>query len=68
MLGAFGVVLGVDVVPEATAVPVPATFTALTRTKYAVPFVRPEMVVLADVESPSLKVTHVEPSVEYSMM
>ena len=32
MLGALGVVRGVDVLPEVTAVPVPATFTALTRT------------------------------------
>ena len=68
ILGALGVVRGVDVLPEVTAVPVPATFTALTRTEYAVPLVRPEIVVDALVDNPSLNAVHVEPFVEYSMM
>ena len=68
ILGAFGVVFGVAVLPDTTAELDPATFTALTRTKYAVPLVRPVIVVLVEVDSPSLNVVQAFPSVEYSTM
>jgi len=68
ILGALGVVFGVAVLPDTTAELDPATFNALTRTKYAVPLVRPVIVVLVEVESPSLNVVQELPSVEYSTM
>jgi hypothetical protein len=68
ILGALGVVFGVAVLPDTTAELDPATFNALTRTKYAVPLVRPVIVVLVEVESPSLNVVQEFPSVEYSTM
>ena len=46
--------------------PVPATLEALTRNVYAVPFVKPVTVALADVDVPSRNVVHVVPSVEDS--
>ena len=42
--------------------PVPATLEALTRNVYAVPFVKPVTVALADVDVPSAKVAHEDPS------
>ena len=57
-VGADGTVRGVVADKDVAYVPVPAAFTAATCTRYAVPFVRPEMTSVVDNEAPSENVVH----------
>ena len=61
-VGAPGTVRGVTADDAVETVPVPATFDALTRNVYAVPFAKPVTVAEAVVDVPSANTAHDTPS------
>ena len=59
--GADGTVRGVVLLCVVPHAPLPAAFTAATRTRYAVPLVRPAMVSDVETDNPSVNVVQLEP-------